>query len=162
MEKIVILCAAQQSVYNYMPDVEVFNQVKDAYSFSGENRIIAHPPCQQWSRLKNFARVNMKEKDLAFFCYEKVIENGGVFEHPAGSSFFKYIGVKPTLSVNQSWYGFPGQKRTYLLFSKCSPVQQRISFDLPVIRDVCRLSQPDRSVTTIQFADFLISSVRNF
>lgn len=161
MEKIVILCAAEKSVYNYLPDVEVFNQVKDAYSFSGQNKVIAHPPCAQWSRLKSFARVNMREKDLAFFCYEKVMENGGIFEHPYGSSFFKYVGVKPTIILDQYDFNFPARKRTALFFSNCKPIGFQPGNVLNIPRKVALMSQENRSITTIQFADFLISSVRN-
>lgn len=158
-KRIAILCAQKKSIYNQIAGLDVFDIDRDAYTFTGKTPIIAHPPCQQWSRMKNFAKENTREKELAMFCLEHVQVNGGIFEHPAGSSFFKYAGITPTISVNQNWFGFPGEKRTYLYFSKCSPLSFPISFDLPLMR-LDKMAYRDRSTTTLDFANWLISCIR--
>lgn len=160
MIKTTILCALEKSIYKTIPGLDVWDKNRDAYLYTGQNIIIAHPPCQQWSRLKSFAKEDKKERDLAMFCLEKVRSNGGILEHPAGSSFFAYAGIKPTISINQSWFGFPAQKNTYLYFYDCAPLQLPLSFNA-IEKKVTQLSQVKRSFTTIEFATWLINSAHN-
>lgn len=126
-----ILCADKDSLYKNYDYLDVWDVKRNAYLFTQAENIIAHPPCAQWSRLKAFAKENKEEKDLAFFCLEKIHKSRGILEHPAGSSFFKEAGIKPTLSVDLSWFGYSCKKLTYLYFFNCSPAQFPISFDLP-------------------------------
>ncbi|WP_124561457.1 hypothetical protein [Pedobacter sp. KBW01] len=155
---IAVLCALEKSVYKTIPDLDVYDKNRDAYTFDLSIPIIAHPPCQQWSRLREFSKENKKEKELAFFCLEKIHQNGGVLEHPAGSSFFKEAGIKPTLSIDQAWFGYPARKRTYLYFYGCKPLAFPLTFDLAT-KKVENMGQVARSVTTLQFAEYLISCV---
>lgn len=76
------------SYYKTVDIVDAYDRFRDAYTYDGNLPVIGHPPCQQWSRLKHFAKPNDYEKDLAFFVLEKIQRYGGIFEHPAGSSFF--------------------------------------------------------------------------
>lgn len=159
MSLISVLCTLEKSIYNSIPGLDVYDKNRDAYTFTGNNFIIAHPPCQQWSRLKSFAKEDIKEKELAMFCLENINKNGGILEHPSGSSFFKYAGIKPTISVNQSWWGFPAQKKTYLYFKDCQPLSFPLSFEL-VEKTVPQLSQKMRSYTTLDFANYLVSCIQ--
>lgn len=153
-----VLCAAQNSFYKQMPGLDVWDIARDAYNFNGTNTIIAHPPCQQWSRLKAFAKVNEKEKELAFFCLGKVHLNGGVLEHPYGSSFFKASGIKPTLCIDQHWFGFPARKRTWLYFYGFDPLLYPLNFDA-VQKKVPDLGKVARSAMTFSMADWLVRCV---
>jgi hypothetical protein len=155
-----ILCAAENSNYKLLPGLEVYDFVRDAYTFSGQDAVITHAPCAQWSRMKAFARSNQREKDLAAFCFDKVITNGGIFEHPAGSSFFKFIGadMSQVISVHQCWWGFPARKNTYLYFAKCKPVSFPITFDLPA-SSVCAMHSAARSIQPVSFCKWLIDCV---
>ncbi len=156
-----VLCTSELTSYLQLPYVFPWDIKMDAYKFNNSFPVITHAPCAQWSKMKAFSKVNMKEKDLAFFCYEKVMANGGIFEHPAGSSFFKYIGIdKKVLSVNQHWFGFPSQKKTYLFFNKCVPDCFPISLDA-IQKTTLQLSQYQRSFTTLTFATWLVNSIRN-
>lgn len=157
---IAVLCTLEKSVYNSFPSLDVYDKKRNAYTFDRDYPIIAHPPCQQWSRLKHFAKEDKEEKDLAFFCLEKIKKNGGILEHPAGSSFFKEANIKPTISINQSWFGLSCTKRTYLYFHNCKPITFPLSFDL-VTKTVSQLSQKERSFTTLQFATWLIDCIKN-
>ncbi len=156
---IAVLCALEKSFYKTLPDLEVYDKQRNAYTFNLDIPVIAHPPCQQWSRLKSFAKFDREEKDLAFFCLEKIKKNGGILEHPAGSSFFKEAGIKPTISIDQSWFGFSCRKRTYLYFHDCKPLSFPLSFDL-VTKRVPDLAQDMRSYTTPQFANWLIDCIK--
>jgi hypothetical protein len=153
-----VLCIAKNSNYKLIEGLDLWDIERDAYNYSGSNRVIAHPPCQQWSRLKSFAKVDAKSKDLAFFCLDKVRQNGGVLEHPHGSSFFKAAGIKPTLSVDQFWFGFPARKRTWLYFHGFTPAPVQLRFDA-IERTVPQLGKVARSETTIRFAEWLIKSI---
>lgn len=150
-----VLCAARKSEYENIPGLDVWTASRNAYNYTGRNPVIAHAPCQQWSRLKAFAKVNEVEKNLAWFCFWKVQVNGGIFEHPHGSSFFDTVGVKPTLCIDQSWFGFPARKRTWLYFSKCKPLAYPLSFDA-VARSVPQLGKEARSKTTLHLARWLV------
>ncbi len=155
-----VLCVHEHSNYYKIPDLDLYPRSRDAYTFNSSNKVIAHPPCPQWSRLKHFAKVNMKEKDLAVFCWNQVETNGGIFEHPAGSSFFKYIGADfhKILSINQSWFGFSAQKRTYLYFNNVRSIPHPITFDAS-IKKVCSMTQDARSIMPLSFCQWLVDSV---
>lgn len=121
-----------KSNYYQIPGLDLWDIKRDAWLYSGSNPVITHAPCPQWSRMKGFSKYNYDEKELAFHCLKYVIRNGGIFEHPQGSSFFKEAGVtKNIYSVDQSWWGFPARKRTWLFYSKIKPLSTPISFDPP-------------------------------
>jgi len=127
-----VLCVMKKSNYELIPKLDLWGESRDAYFFTGSNPIITHAPCQQWSRMKGFANHNPDEKKLAFHCLKLVLRNGGIFEHPAGSSFFKEAGItKNIYSVDQSWWGFKARKRTYLLFHKIKPLSFPLNFSPP-------------------------------
>lgn len=155
-----ILCTDSNSNYNLIPGLDLWPSERDAFNFSGQNMVIAHPPCPQWSRLKSFASSNLKEKLLAEWCYDIVMQNGGIFEHPAGSSFFKYINAPRSqiLSVDQCWFGFPARKRTYLLFNQCRHIPFPL-FTLPSVRELYYLPKDMRSRSTLSFNIWLVNSV---
>jgi hypothetical protein len=155
-----VLCALPDSVY-YQMGLDVWDIQRDAYFFTGSNPVIVHPPCAQWSRLSAFSKPNESEKELAYFCLTKVIRNGGIFEHPAGSSFFKDVGIKPTISIDQSWFGFPARKRTYLYFKDCRPLAYPLSFNAPICPNVSGMngSNGSRSKTTLQLAQWFVDCI---
>lgn len=164
-----VLCANPDSVYKTLPGLDVWDKERNAYNFTGKNPVITHAPCQQWSRMRNFSKPDQAEKELAWFCLRKVLENGGVFEHPAGSLFFKEAKIFPgdpgLYSVDQFWWNLPARKRTYLYFSKCQPVSFPVRFDLIEYRlghskgGKKDLPKKLRSYTTPEFAKWLIDCV---
>jgi len=158
-----VLCIGDhRSNYRLIPGLDLWDAERDAYNFTGSNPVIAHPPCQQWSQLRGLPTVKaiQREKDLAFFCLEKVQQNGGILEHPRGSSFFKVAGITPTISINQSWFGFPARKTTYLYFHGYKPLPHPLSFD-PPSRSVQRMwgAGGERSRQPLAFCEWLIKSI---
>lgn len=149
----------KDSVYKTLPGLDCWDEQRDAYNYSGSNPVIVHPPCPQWSRMRAFSRYNEREKQLAWFCLEKVNSNGGIFEHPSGSSFFKAAGIKTSLySVDQHWWGFPARKRTLLYFVGCRPISFPLNFDHYQVRDLTLgMDKRRRSDTILSFAMWLIS-----
>lgn len=166
-----------------MAGVLAYDQKRDARQFAGRNPVIAHPPCRTWSKyLRQLAKpTDLKaEQDLAFFCLEKVLENGGVLEQPAGSHFWKAAGlpvpnapanglIRPdpflyTLYVEQQWFGYGTPKPTWLLVAG---VPKRSIPPLPFSlraksSDATSpgLSQFARSRTVQPFAEFLCQIAR--
>lgn len=164
-----VLCAKKNSLYKTIPGIDVWDEDRDAYFFTGSNPVITHAPCAQWSVMKGFAHDKPDEKELAFFCLKNVIRNGGIFEHPAGSTFFKEAGIEKNIySVDQVWWGFPARKRTYLFFHKCKPLPFPILNQLPtkVVAPVrgkkmygMHLKKSERSTTVLPFANWMIESI---
>lgn len=155
-----ILCVAKDSNYHSIPGLDLWTASRNAYNFDSLNPIICHPPCQQWSRLHKFARENHEEKQLAFFCWEKVNTNGGIFEHPAGSHFFKTVKADRSkiFSINQHWFGFPTRKRTYLYFHNCKPLSFPLSFDHPVTT-LEKVNPRLRSIMPLSFCEWLVMCI---
>lgn len=159
-QPITVLCTAPKSNYLRIPDLDLYDLARDAYTFAGSNPVIAHPPCAQWSRMKAFSKPDARSKALGGYCFEFIKQNGGILEHPAGSSLFKYLGVKPTLSINQSWFGFPCRKTTYLYFHGYEPLSFPLDFTLPG-RDVSSLHSADRSIMPLAFCQYLVDCIKH-
>lgn len=125
----VLFCRAD-SVYRSLPGVDVWDEQRDARNFSGRGPVVAHPPCRLWGVLRQFSTAPAEEKALATWALDVVRRNGGVLEHPIGSSLWKLSGmphrVDPLswnvnymdefggwfLDVNQYDYGHKAAKRT--------------------------------------------------
>lgn len=163
-----VLCALPNSIYKTIPGIDVWDVKRDAYYFTGSNPVIVHPPCPQWSRLKAFANPDPDEKELAYHCLKYVVRNGGIFEHPAGSTFFKEAGISNgrLMSVDQFWWGFTARKRTHLFFSKCRPLSTPLRFDATEWsvgmnrgKGLPEIKKSQRSETTKEFATWLINCI---
>jgi len=160
--KISVLCVKENSIYNEIPNLDLWGKYRNAYNFKGTTPVIAHPPCQQWSRLRYFSRANKEEKDLAHFCLEQVRKNGGILEHPHGSNFFKEAGIRPTISINQSWFGFSCKKTTLLYFHHYRPIAHPLNFDRIEKRINDLTSRKDkRSEMSLKFAKWLTECIWN-
>lgn len=177
-KKITILCADPDSNYFRLndPELDIWTSKRDAWKYNGTNPVICHAPCQQWSRLRAFANFNMSEKMIAYHCWELMMKHGGIFEHPAGSSFFKAVKAdfKKIHSVDQHWWNFPARKRTYLYTHNCSLLSTPLNFNHVEYvvttnkrnKKGERIGKPEmkhehRSKMTVEFCRFLVDSVRS-
>lgn len=136
---IAALFVANPGCYIGLPDVDPWDAARDARNYDGHYPIVAHPPCQLWTRFAhvNFARWggehNRPGNDDG--CFASALANlrrcGGVLEHPAFSDAWKaynlprpingLIGWQPhediwVCEVWQSAYGHKARKRTWLLY----------------------------------------------
>lgn len=169
---ITVLCVMPKSNYYTIPKLDLWDASRDAYFFHGSNPVITHAPCQQWSRMKAFARPDLDEKELAFHCLKYVVRNGGIFEHPQGSSFFKEAGITKNLySIDQSWYGFPARKRTWLWFNGIKPLPFTLPFTLPFNKTIPEfiigskrrgkdMKKAERSLMPLTFCEYLVNCVK--
>lgn len=156
-----ILCAQHNSNYFNIEGLDIWTQERNAYNYTGNNPIIAHPPCAQWSRLHKFAKENKNEKELALHCWDLVNKNGGILEHPSGSHLFKYVGAdtKKILLVNQYWWGFPARKKTLLYFHNVEPLSHPIRFEFGR-KSINDIRYDKRSLMTLDFCQWLVNCVQ--
>jgi hypothetical protein len=125
--------------YFGLPEVDPWDQARDARRYAGPWAAVAHPPCQLWTR---FAHVNFKRwggehnrpgNDNGCFAaaLAAIRKYGGILEHPAFSyAWSEFQLVRPpqiagwrqasndewTCEVWQSAYGHRARKRTWLLY----------------------------------------------
>ncbi len=131
-------------VYAGLPDVEVWDEARDARKYAGPWPVVAHPPCAKWSPL---AYINQRRlpgyvlgDDGGCFAaaLDAVRTYGGVLEHPAHSVAWSYHGLpKPeplpdgwsrsllddgwVCCVSQAAYGHRAFKATWLYFVGAEP-----------------------------------------
>jgi hypothetical protein len=183
MIEVAVLFARQDSVYKAFDNLDVYDIDRDARIYSGNLPIVAHLPCRAWGKLKHFAKPRPGEKELAIFAINTVRKNGGVLEHPSGSSLWndqnlpapgaidQFLGY--TLIVNQHWFGHRAEKRTMLYIVGCNKE------DLPLFtarndkpthvvnnsktskNKRPEISKAEREKTPVEFAKFLIEIAKN-
>jgi hypothetical protein len=122
--------------YFNMPDVDPWDEVRDARKYLGPFPVVAHPPCQRWGRFWHGSTRKPHQfklgDDNGCFCaaLSQVRVHGGVLEHPADSKAWEFFGVeKPVRSggwttpdiyggsscyIEQGFYGHFSRKPTWL------------------------------------------------
>lgn len=124
-ETVAVLFARQDSVYKTLPSCDVWDIERDALRWPGGQRVVAHPPCPSWGRLRWAAKPKPGEHELAIRAVEMVRVWGGVLEHPKASGLWKHLNLpKPgagadkwggfSLEVQQVWWGHSCDKATWL------------------------------------------------
>lgn len=124
-----------KGVYAGLPDVDAWDEARDARLYAGPWPVVAHPPCARWSRLAGFceARYGLARGEDGG-CFESALASvrrfGGVLEHPAYSAAWAKFGLpRPThhsgwtsslldggasCYIEQGRYGLPVKKATWL------------------------------------------------
>lgn len=132
--------------YFGLPDVDPWDEKRDARLYDGPYTVVAHPPCQKWGAMAfvNFSRWggehNRPGNDGGCFksALDAVRKWGGVLEHPAKSHAWKEYGLtKPekgcwtdchgggyVCEVWQSSYGHRASKATWLYVASDSKPQE--------------------------------------
>lgn len=122
-------------VYANLPDVEVWDEARDARLYAGPWPVVAHPPCNRWSVLAGMieTRFGYKRGDDGG-CFEAALaavhEWGGVIEHPAYSAAWRHFGLPIpargggwvrnlflpgwSIQVDQGWFGHAFKKPTWI------------------------------------------------
>lgn len=133
---IAALYVEPDGVYSGRADVDAWPESRDARLYAGPWPVVAHPPCQRWSRLAHIHKhkpgKGIGEDGGCFYAAWSAVETwGGVLEHPAGSEAWPAFGLTPpvrgtwsrglfagewTTEVDQFWYGHVAAKRTWLAF----------------------------------------------
>lgn len=130
---IAALYVERGGVYYGLPNVDPWDEDRDARTYAGPWPVVAHPPCSRWCRLAGFVEKRWGHKrgdDDGMFAsaLAAVRQWGGVLEHPAHSDAWHTfaLGVPEpglwtrtlcggaTAYVEQHWYGHPAKKATWL------------------------------------------------
>jgi hypothetical protein len=127
------------------PNIDPWDEERDAREYSGPNPVIAHPPCQRWGKMwmgspSHVAKTGIrKKKGEDGGCFAAALASvrkwGGVLEHPWGSHAWAHFGLnKPsrkgrwikaddcggwTCCIEQGRYGHWMRKPTLLYAVKC-------------------------------------------
>lgn len=122
--------------YFGLPDVDPWDEARDARKYAGPWPVVAHPPCQRWGRFWHGSTRKPHQYQLGADggCFAAALASvrqwGGVLEHPADSKAWEYFGIdKPkrgegwqpagdgfgqTCYVEQGHYGHASRKPTWL------------------------------------------------
>lgn len=179
---IAALFVQPNGVYATMPGVDLWPEARDARRYAGTDRVVAHPPCERWSRLAHIHKHRpgrgIGDDGGCFASALASVERcGGVLEHPAGSEAWPYFQI-PTPPADGGWvrgmfrpgwacqveqghYGHPAPKATWLYYVGDAPP--------PPLRwgpsgatgriDLMPSAGPRRSATPRPFAELLIGMV---
>lgn len=122
-------------VYYGLPDVDPWDEERDARLYTGPHPVVAHPPCARWCRLAPLVeKVNGYKVGDDGGCFEAALfavrRFGGVLEHPEASYAWQAFGLmRPkrrfgwlpadeqggfTCAVDQGHYGHQARKATWL------------------------------------------------
>jgi hypothetical protein len=131
---IAALFVQRNGSYYGLPDVDPWDEARDARLYPGPYAVVAHPPCSRWCRLAGLveARWGHKRGDDGG-CFASALDSvrrwGGVLEHPAYSDAWAAFDLpRPSRSggwqrgtcggwschVEQGRYGHPAKKATWL------------------------------------------------
>jgi len=118
------LFVRKDSSYKNRDTWDVYDEDRDALTYDSSSPVVCHPPCRTWGRLSHLAHnARPNEANLALWSIEKIKENGGILEHPAGSRLFgKHlpdVGETDehggfTILVDQYDFGHVAHKKTKL------------------------------------------------
>jgi hypothetical protein len=138
---IAALYVETDGVYFGLPDVDPWDKARDARMCRLRIPAVAHPGCERWGRFwhgstrkpHQFQRGDDEGKFAAALTY--VRNNGGVIEHPAGSSAWSWFGLNTpwqgsgwieadrfggwTCQVDQKHYGHAAPKPSWLYVVGC-------------------------------------------
>jgi len=136
MNKIAALFVETNGIYFGLPNVEPWDETRDARTYSGPHPVIAHPPCQRWGRFWHGStrkphQFELGDDDGCFAASMAAVRTwGGVIEHPAHSRAWDHFGLnRPpakggwvvadfeggwTCHVEQGHYGHISRKATWL------------------------------------------------
>lgn len=140
-DMVAALFVAKNGPYFGIPNVDPWDEARDARRYSGPWPVVAHPPCERWGRYatggpnpKAVRRVRGDDGGCFAAALDAVLAFGGVLEHPAGSSAWAHFGILPPpmrgwesqlyrgrlvwcCQVEQGHYGHRARKATWLLAS---------------------------------------------
>lgn len=138
MHDVAALFVARDGIYFGLPDVDPWDETRDARLYAGPLPVVAHPPCARWSRFAGFceSRFGLRRGDDGG-CFASALAAvrrfGGVLEHPAYSDAWAAFDLPDpphvgwgrglcggwTAHVEQGRYGHNVKKATWLYAYRC-------------------------------------------
>lgn len=133
---IAALYVARGGCYFGLPDVDPWDESRDARKYAGPWPVVAHPPCERWGRYwsggpsASYKRIKGDDAGCFKAALASVRAWGGVLEHPEASHAWKAHGLHAppraggwvvaddrggwTCCVEQGHYGHRARKATWL------------------------------------------------
>lgn len=139
---IAALYVAKGGAYFGLPDVDPWDEARDAKAYAGPWPVVAHPPCARWCKLAGLVEARYpylrKGEDGGTFAagLAAVRQWGGVLEHPADSRAWpahdlpapeafgwtrEMGGPGWVCEVSQTAYGHRARKLTWLYYVGALP-----------------------------------------
>jgi hypothetical protein len=142
MTTIAALFVETNGCYFGLPNVDTWDEDRDARMYPGPHPVVAHPPCQRWGRFWHGSTRKPHQFKLGDDkgCFASALCSvrawGGVLEHPADSRAWEHFnlraperhtgwwdagdGIGQTCYVEQGHYGHMSRKPTWLYVARCS------------------------------------------
>lgn len=140
---IAALYVQTNGAYYGLPDVDPWDEQRDARLYAGPWSVVAHPPCERWCRFakqveQRFGYRVGDDGGTFYAAYDAVRRFGGVLEHPAESLAWGAYGLPVPRStvgwttslldggsscyVEQGRYGHRARKATWLYACGVDPL----------------------------------------
>lgn len=171
-----------RGVYADLPDVDLWDEARDARLYAGPHPVVAHPPCKSWSIMGQCRPEIIRGDDGGCFnlALHAVRTWGGVLEHPAHTHAWARYGLpRParegwvgafgdpgwSCEIDQAMYGHRANKRTWLYYVSSNELPD-LEWGLApqtgiTVRNDGGGGRDQRSRTPPAFRDVLLSLARN-
>jgi hypothetical protein len=178
--RVAALYVETNGVYYGLPDVDPWDEARDARLYAGPWPVVAHPPCARWSKMGTCRGYYDGADDDCFEAALHAVRTfGGVLEHPehtlawkrftlprpGGAGWVTALGDDGAAClVDQRWYGHRARKPTWLY---------AVGVELPLlawgrgaksrlhIANSHHGDGTDRSGTPLAFRDVLLDMARS-
>jgi hypothetical protein len=184
------LFVAKGGCYFGLPDVDPWDEARDARKYAGPWPVVAHPPCARWCQLAGIveARYPHLRRGEDGGCFESALNSvrkwGGVLEHPAFTTAWPRYGLpdpprkqgwQRTLDggwvceVSQAAHGHRARKLTWL-YAVVPGSPEPLDWSRPGGSATwltnhggrwARMGKKERNHTPIPFRDLLLSIARS-
>lgn len=182
---IAALYVAKGGCYFGLPDVDPWDEERDARTYAGPWPVVAHPPCTTWGAFarQGVTRRRLGDDDGCFAAALAAVRRwGGVIEHPAYSSAWRAFGLVAPLGpgwwadtdggwcalVDQGHYGHEARKPTWLYAVGATRLpsldwsRSRGKVKFKMIGDgTSKAGRARRAATPIPFRDVLLDIARS-
>jgi hypothetical protein len=133
---IAALFVEKNGCYFGLPDVDPWDEERDARKYAGPWPVVAHPPCERWGRYWHGGPSAPRTREMGDDngCFASALafvrKFGGVLEHPEGSHAWRVFELNTpphdgswvnadwdggwTCCVEQGHYGHRARKKTWL------------------------------------------------
>lgn len=93
--------------YPAMPEVDAWDETRDAKKYAGPFPVVAHPPCGPWGQLHHMCW--KQDPECAIRAVDQVRAFGGVLEHPKYSKLWAARSLPLPGASEDQWGGFTVQ-----------------------------------------------------